>query len=349
MIGDVRAATFQGVGEVRILDVPKPSINDSRSVLLKITLSAVCGSDLHAYHGQIPMNAGELLGHEFVGVVEEAGAEVKRFKPGDRVVASFYTSCGHCELCRKGWFNECTNIARFGFGEYQGGLGGGQSEYVVVPNADYTMELIPDGMTYEQAIFVGDILSTGFFVADRAEIRPGDSVAVIGAGPVGLMATMCAQLFGPARVFVVDMVDSRLEVAQELGGIPISAKRAHPVTAIEERTGGIGADSSLECVGTMSAVDTAIHCVRGGGTVSVVGVPNVVNGEFPYLRFWIKALTFRSGNCNVQPYMRPLLELIAAGRLHPETIISHRMKLDDVEEAYRMFDAREATKIVLTP
>lgn len=345
----MRAATYQGLEEVKVIDVPRPSIADSRSVLLRVTLSAVCGSDLHAYHGQIPMTAGELLGHEFVGVVEDAGPEVRRFKPGDRVVVSFYTSCGHCALCRKGWFNECTSIARFGFGEYQGGLGGGQSEYVVVPNADYTMERIPDGMSDEQAIFVGDILSTGLFVADRAEIQPGDAVAVIGAGPVGLMATMCAQLFGPARTFVVDMVKSRLEVAQELGGTPINAKHVHPVSAIEEQTEGIGADSSLECVGSMPAVDTAIHCVRGGGTVSAVGVPNVVSADFPYMRFWIKALTFRSGNCNVQRYMRPLLDLIAAGRLQPEKIISHRMKLDDAEDAYRMFAAREATKIVLTP
>ena len=345
----MKAATFQGVREVKVVDVPKPSLGDARAVLLKVTLGALCGSDLHAYHGQIPMNEGELMGHEFVGVVEEAGPEVRRFKPGDRVVSSFYTSCGHCALCRKGWFNECQTIARFGFGEYQGGLGGGQSEYVVVPNADFTMEHIPDGMTDEQAIFVGDILATGFFVADRADIKPGDAVAVIGAGPVGLMATMCAQLFGPAKTFVVDMVESRLEIARQLGGTPVDASKVHPVTAIDEQTGGVGADASLECVGSMAAVETAIHCVRGGGTVSVVGVPSVSSADFPYLHFWIKALTFRSGNCNVQPYMRPLLDLIAAGRLHPEKIISHRMKLDDAEEAYRMFDAREATKIVFTP
>src|SRR6185437_13757589 len=133
-----------------------------------------------------------------------------------------------------------------------GGLGGGQAEYVVVPNADHTMEAIPDGMSDDQAIFVGDILSTGFFGAERAEIKPGDVVAVIGAGPVGLMATMCAQLFGPARTFVVDMVDSRLEIAQELGGIPINAKQVHPVETIERETGGIGADSSIEAVGLMS-------------------------------------------------------------------------------------------------
>ena len=345
----MKALTFQGERDVKVIDVPKPTITGSQDVLVRVTLGAVCGSDLHILHGHTPMNQGAVLGHEFVGVVEQAGPEVRRFEPGDRVVSSFFTSCGHCALCRKGWFSQCVDKGTFGHGEYFGGLGGGQAEYVVVPNADHSMEKIPEGMSDEQAIFVGDILATGYFGAERAEIKPGDVTAVIGAGPVGLMATMCAQLFGPARTYVVDMVDSRLEIAQELGGIPINAKEVHPVQAIERATGGIGADSSIECVGLLSAVDTAIHCVRGGGTISMVGVPSAVAGDFPYLRMWLRSLTFRAGWCNVQRYMAPLLDLIAAGRLHPEKIISHRMKLDDAEEAYRMFDAREATKIVLTP
>jgi threonine dehydrogenase-like Zn-dependent dehydrogenase len=345
----VRALTFQGEGDVKVIDVPKPSINGPGDALVKVTLGAVCGSDLHILHGHTPMNPGAVLGHEFVGVVEDVGSEVKRFQPGDHVVSSFFTSCGHCALCRKGWFNQCVDKGTFGHGEYFGGLGGGQAEYVVVPNADHTMESIPTGMSDEQAIFVGDILATGFFGAERAEIKPGDVVAVVGAGPVGLMATMCAQLFGPARTFVIDMVESRLEIAQELGGIPINSKQVHPVEAIERVTDGLGADSSIECVGLLPAVDTAIQCVRGGGTISMVGVPSAVLGDFPYMRMWLKSLTFRAGWCNVQMYMRPLLDLIAAGRLAPEKIISHRMKLDQAEEAYRMFDAREATKIVLTP
>lgn len=345
----MKALTFRGEGDVRMADVPKPAIEGTGEVLVRVTLGAVCGSDLHIFHGNTPMNEGAVLGHEFVGVVEDAGSEVKRFKPGDRVVVSFFTSCGHCALCRKGWFNQCVDKATFGHGEYFGGLGGGQAEYVVVPNADHSMELIPEGMSDEQAIFVGDILATGFFGAERAEIKPGDTVAIVGAGPVGLMATMCAQLFGPARTFVIDMVDSRLEVAQELGGIAINASHQHPIQTIERYTDGIGADSSIECVGLPSAIDTAIHCVRGGGTISMVGVPSVVSGDFHYMRMWLKSLTFRAGWCNVQAYMRPLLDLIAAGRLHPERIISHRMKLDQAEEAYRIFDAREATKIVLTP
>jgi len=345
----VKALTFQGEGDVKVMDVPKPSIKGSRDVLVRVTLGAVCGSDLHILHGHTPMNQGAVLGHEFVGVVEDVGPEVLRFRPGDRVVSSFFTACGHCVLCRKGWFNQCVEKGTFGHGEYFGGLGGGQAEFVVVPNADNTMEKIPDRMSDEQAIFVGDILATGFFGAERAEIKPGDVVAVVGAGPVGLMATMCAQLFGPARTYVIDMVDSRLEVAQELGGIPINARKSHPVQAVEKATGGIGADSSIECVGLLTAVDTAINVVRGGGTISMVGVPSAVQGDFPYLRMWLKSLTFRAGWCNVQMYMRPLLDLIEAGRLHPEKIISHRMKLDEAAEAYRMFDAREATKIVLIP
>lgn len=345
----MRAATYQGVGDVKVIDVPKPSITGPDQALVKVTLGAICGSDLHAYHGRIPMTAGELLGHEFVGVVEEVGPGVKRFQPGDRVVSSFFVACGHCVLCRKGAFNECVNLLTFGFGEVLGGLGGGQSEYVVVPMADTSMEPIPNEVSDEQAVFVGDILSTGMFAAERAEIHFGDSVAVIGAGPVGLMATMCAQLFGPARVFVVDMVDARLEVALDLGGTPINASLVNPIEAIQELTGGIGADSSIEAVGATTAVDTAIRCVRGGGTISVVGVPSEFTADFPYYHMWEKALTFRSGRCNVQKYMRPLLELLAAGRLHPEKIISHRMKLDQAEEAYRIFDKRQATKIVLTP
>src|SRR5207248_9759966 len=158
-----------------------------------------------------------------------------------------------------------------------------------------------------------------------------------------------AHVCGPETTYVVDMVDARMAIGQGRGGIPINANEVHPVAAIEAATGGIGADSSIECVGLISAIDTAIHCVRGGGTISVVGAPSAVQAEFPYLRMWLKSLTFRAGWCNVQAYMRPLLDLIEAGRLHPESIISHRMKLDQAEEAYRMFDAREATKIVLTP
>lgn len=345
----MKAVTFQDKGDFRVTDVPKPSIQGGTDVLLRVTLGAICGSDLHIYHGHTPINPGAVIGHEFVGVVEEVGAEVRRFRPGDRVVASFFTACGHCHLCRRGWFAQCENKGTFGHGEYFGDLGGGQAEYVVVPLADHTLEPIPEGMTDEQAIFVGDIMSTAYFGAERAEIRPGDTVAVIGAGPVGLCAVMAAQLFGPARVFAVDMVPERLRLAQELGAIPVHGGEVNAVEYLHAQTHGHGVDSTIECVGLTSAVETAVFAVRGGGVASMVGVPSKTEWAFPLMHAWLKDLTFRAGWCNVQAYMRPLLDLIAAGRLQPDRIISHRMKLEEAEEAYRMFEERRATKIVLTP
>src|SRR5260370_26700339 len=227
----MKALTFRGEGDVKVADVPQPALNAAGDALIRITHGGVCGPDLHILHGHTPMNGGAVLGHEFVGVVEEVGAEVKRFKRGDRVVASFFTSCGHCALCRKGWFNQCVSKATFGMGANLGGLGGAQAEYIVVPFADHSMEPIPPGMSDEQAIFVGDILATGYFGAERAEIKPGDAVAVIGAGPVGLMATMCASLFGPASLFVGNMVPAPPWTAMELGGLPPNAPPARPAEA----------------------------------------------------------------------------------------------------------------------
>jgi len=222
-----------------------------------------------------------VIGHEFTGVVEEVGPEVRRFHPGDRVVASFFTACGHCYLCRRGWFAQCENKGTFGHGEYFGDLGGGQAEWVVVPLADHTLEPIPAGMSDEQAIFVGDILSTAYFGAERAEIHPGHTMAVVGPGPVGPMGGMAANPFGPARVYAVDMVDARLEVAQELGAIPVHAEHVHPVEFLQQVTEGHGVDRSIECVGHVSAVETAIHCVRGGGTISMVGIPSKTGVVLP--------------------------------------------------------------------
>jgi threonine dehydrogenase-like Zn-dependent dehydrogenase len=345
----MRAVIYHDVRDFRVTDVPAPELSGSRDALVRISLGAICGSDLHIFNGNVPIQEGAILGHEFVGVVERVGSEVQSLRPGVRVVAPFYAACGHCRHCRRGWWSQCEHKATFGHGTHFGDLGGGQAEYVVVPDADLNLAPIPDRVSEEQAIFVGDILATGCFAAERAEIRPGDTVAVIGAGPVGLMAVMCAQLFGPARVFIVDMVESRLEVAQELGAVPLDSRAVNAEVEIQRHTEGAGADSVLECVGQLAAIETALSCVRGGGTVSSVGVPSAVTGDFPYLDFWMRDLTFRAGWANVHAYLRPLLDLVAAGRLQPERIISHRMRLDEAEEAYRLFESREATKIVLRP
>jgi threonine dehydrogenase-like Zn-dependent dehydrogenase len=345
----MKAVTYWDVGDFRLTDVPIPELTGPGDALVRITLGAICGSDLHIYHGRHPIEQGAIIGHEFVGVVEKTGSQVGAVKAGDRVVAPFYAACGHCRQCREGWWSQCLEKATFGHGGHFGGLGGGQAEYVVVPNADHNLAVIPEGVEDEQAIFVGDILATGFFAAERGDIRPGDTVVVIGAGPVGLMATMCANLFGPARLFVVDMVDSRLEMAQELGGTPIDSRTVNPLIEVERRTAALGADVVLECVGQLSAIRTALECVRGGGTVSSVGVPSGITGDFPYMEVWMRDVTYRAGWTNVHAYMRPLLALIAAGRLRPDRIISHRMRLDEAVEAYRLFVNREATKVVLRP
>jgi len=344
----MKAVTFQGEREVRVDDVPKPGIQGPDEALVRVTVSAICGSDLHIYHVRTPVNPGAVLGHEFSGVVEEVGQHVTRVKPGDRVVACFFSYCGHCFYCRRGWFSQCEHKGVFGHGEYFGNLGGGQAEYVVAPLANHTLEPIPDGVSDEQALFVGDILATGYFGAERAGIEPGDTVAVVGAGPVGLMAVMSAQLFGAAQVFVVDRVDSRLEVAQGLGATPINGAAVHPSEHIKSVTGGYGADRSIECVGLPATIEIALHSVRHGGTVSVVGVPEATEQDFPYMHVWFNDLTYTGGLCNVPPYMRPLLDLIKAGRLDPAVVVSHRMKVEEGEEAYRMFAEREATKILLT-
>jgi 2-desacetyl-2-hydroxyethyl bacteriochlorophyllide A dehydrogenase len=345
----VKAVTFHGVGDFRVTDVPRPEVVSPSDALVRVTLSAICGSDLHIYHGRVPVDEGAVLGHELAGVVEQVGPEVRAVKPGDRVVASFYTACGVCYQCRRGWWAQCEERAILGHGTYFGGLGGAQAELCVVPRADLNLAPIPPAVTDEQAIFAGDILATGFFAAERGDIRAGDTVAVVGVGPVGLMAVMSSQLFGPARVFAIDTVASRLELAAELGATALDARAVNPQAEVQRHTGGFGADAVLECVGQTAAIQTAIDCVRGGGTVSSVGVPSELTGDFPYYDAWNRDLTFRSGCTNVHAYLRPLLDLVAAGRLHPERVISHRMRLDDAVEAYRIFDRREATKIVLCP
>jgi threonine dehydrogenase-like Zn-dependent dehydrogenase len=345
----VKALTFQGPRSVRVDDVPKPSLGAPDDALVRVTTSAICGSDLHLYHERVPIQAGAVLGHEFVGVVEEVGSHVSRVKVGDRVVACFFTYCGHCFYCRRGWFAQCESKTVFGYGQHFGDLGGGQAEYCVAPNADHTLEPIPEAVSDEQALFVGDILATGFFGAERAGVEAGDSVAVIGCGPVGLMAIMSARLMGAARIFAVDMVRSRLEMAERLGAIPIDGAARNSSEAVKAETGGHGADRAIEAVGLSATIETAIQSVRRGGTVSVVGVPDTTIGDFPYMKVWWDDLTFTGGVCNVPAYMRRLLDLIAAGRLDPAQIVSHRMKLEEGVRAYEMFDSREATKILLTP
>ncbi len=349
----MKAITLHGTGDVRVESVPDPRISDATDAVVRITTSAVCGSDLHQYHGRVPgIEPGVVMGHEFMGIVEEVGAAVTKVKKGDRVLAPFSISCGQCEWCRMRLPTQCSTTGRAVFGGRFGKqYPGGQAEAIRVPFADYMCEKVPADMRDEDVFFLGDILSTGYVCAENAGIRPGDTVAVFGAGPVGLLALQSAHLFGPSRVFVVDRVDYRLKLAEELGGVPVSLDRGEPAEQLRGLTGGRGPDAVLECVGHETPFAQAIQSVRPGGTVSSVGVYVEQSIGFPAREAFFKDLTLRMGICNARNYITPLMPLIQAGRLHPTRIITHTIPLGDAPKGYAIFDKKEdrAIKVMLKP
>jgi threonine dehydrogenase-like Zn-dependent dehydrogenase len=350
----MKAITFHGVGDVRAEHVADPKLVDATDVVLRVTTSAVCGSDLHQYHGRGGglVQTGAIMGHEFMGVVQEAGAAVRAVRPGDRVVVPFSVSCGQCEWCRRRLPTQCATTGRAVFGGRFGHVfGGGQAERVRVPYADHLCEKVPAEMSDDDALFLGDILSTAFFCAENGGIRPGDTVAVFGAGPVGLLAMQCAQLFGPARVFAVDRVDYRLALAAELGAEPVSLDAGDPAEQLRSRTGGHGPDVVLEAVGHETPFTQAIQAVRAGGTVSSVGVYVEPSMGFPAREAFFKDLTLRMGICNARNYIAPLLPLVRLGKLKPARIITHTLPLAEAPKGYAIFDRKEdrAIKVMLKP
>ena len=332
-------------------DAPRPTILEPTDVLLKITTTAICGSDLHVLEGRIPgMMEGGILGHEFIGIVEEAGPGVRNFKPGDRALASFLVPCGSCWFCDRRLFGQCQEAQVFGYGIFVGDLDGGQTEYVRVPRADLSLHHVNKKLTDEQALFAGDILTTGFHVADIAGIREGDTVAVVGCGPVGLMAIQAAQTFKPSLTFAIDAVDQRLELAEGFGAHAVDMRRRNAVVTCQDATEGRGVDVVLECVGATAALVPTFDMVRPGGTVSVIGVHSDQEATLPLQLMFNKGIDVRFGGiANVPGRWDKVLEHIENGDIHPESIISHRMKLDDAILGYELFRSREAMKVVLTP
>jgi threonine dehydrogenase-like Zn-dependent dehydrogenase len=347
----MKAVTFVEIGKLEMREVEKPTIQEPTDVILKVTTTAICGSDLHVLEGRIPgMMEGGIIGHEFIGVVEDAGPEVKDFKPGDRALASFMVPCGKCWLCNHGFHGQCEDLQVFGYGVFLGDLNGGQTEYVRVPRADVSLHHIEDDMTDERALFAGDILTTGVQVASNGQIKEGDTVAVIGCGPVGLFAIQAAMAFKPAAVYAIDSVDQRLEMAQGFGAIPVNLKETNPVVRIQDEGPGGGADVILECVGGSPALVPAFDMVRPGGRISVIGVHSEPTAEVPLQLMFVKAIDVKfNGSADIVAHWDEALGMIRDGHIQPEAIISHRMKLDDALEGYRLFQSREAMKVVLTP
>jgi 2-desacetyl-2-hydroxyethyl bacteriochlorophyllide A dehydrogenase len=344
----VRAVTFQSPGEVRVEDKAEPEVRAADDAVVRVEASGICGSDLHIFHGRVPVEQGFTIGHEFVGTVLEAGADVERVGVGDRVLGCFHTACGTCVACLRGDYHRCERGGIFGHGANLGDLQGAQAEQILVPRANLTLRRVPEGVGDEVALFAGDVMGTGFHAVEHAGLRSGDSVAVLGLGPVGLCAVQAARAGGAARVFAIDSVEQRLEMAASFGATPVHLTEEDPKKAVRGETEGRGVDVVVDAVGDPGPLAMAVSLARNAGTVSGVGAYAGI-GEVPLGLAWLKGLTLRLGLANVIAHVDRVLALIEAGSLDPAPLVTHRMKLDEAAEAYGLYDRREALKIVLTP
>ncbi|HKX53335.1 MAG TPA: zinc-dependent alcohol dehydrogenase [Nitrosospira sp.] len=386
----MRAVTYHGSYDVRVDTVPDPILQEPDDVVLKITATAICGSDLHLYRGKMPeLKNGDILGHEFMGTVVDAGSEVTALRKGDRVVVPFVIACGQCFFCERQLYSACettnpdrgaivnrknvrSGAAFFGYTHLYGGVPGGQAEYVRVPKANVGPIKIPETIPDEKVLFLSDILPTGYQAVLNADIGPGSSVAIFGAGPVGLMSAACARLLGAETIFMIDHHPYRLEFARQTYDVlPINFDEVDPAEAIVEKTSYRGVDAAIDAIGfeakgsvletvmtnlklegsSGKALRQCIAAVRRGGTISVPGVYAGFIHGFLFGDAFEKGLTFRMGQTHVQRFLPELLEHIESGKLQPDVIISHRMPLAEAATGYKIFEKKEedCRKVVLTP
>lgn len=344
----MRAVTFQDLEQVRVDDKAEPELSAADDVIVAVTASAVCGSDLHIYHGRVPVEAGFTIGHEFVGTVTAAGDAVERVAVGDRVVGCFHTACATCAPCLRGDYHRCSNGATFGHGAHLGNLQGSQAEQVLVPHANMTLRRVPEALGDDVALFAGDVLGTGYHAIANAGMKSGDTVAVLGLGPVGLCAVQSAFAGGAVQVFAIDTIEERLALAAEFGATPIHLTEGDPKKEVRAATGGAGVDVAVDAVGNPEPLALAISLARDVGTVSGIGA-YAGRAEIPLGLAWLKGLDLRLGVANVIAHVDRVLALLEAGKLDPAPLVSHHMPLDDAAEAYGIFDRREALKIIFTP
>ncbi|MCV7230007.1 alcohol dehydrogenase catalytic domain-containing protein [Mycolicibacterium komossense] len=350
MAPTMNAAVLRAPHTVEVTAVPRPSISEPTDILVRIEKTAICGTDLHPYEGRLEIEPDVILGHEFLGTVEAVGSAVTQITEGDRVVASCAVSCGACYQCRRHQPGNCAGSRIFGLGLALGDLAGGQAEYVVVPSADINARIIPTAgaASDDDILFAGDIMTTGYEAVARG-MRPGDTVAVVGAGPVGLCAAMAAKALGAGQVIIIDRVTSRLKEAQNDGAIAVDARESDPSDAVLDLTDWRGADLVVDAVGHETALVSAISLVRAGGTLSIPGVYTEESITLPFAELYLKGVKVEMGVSHITEYMDEVIALSVAGKLKPSSIISHRMGLSEAAEAYRLFETREATKIVLDP
>ena len=346
----MRAVVFVEPGRVEVADLPDPVLEGPTDAVVRVTRAAICGSDLHFLHGKTPTSSGAGLGHEAAGVVEAVGDEVTGVRNGDRVVLSFAVACGRCWFCSRGQTQLCEWAAAFGAGPFGGDLPGTQAERVRVPWADVNLLRIPDAVDDDRAVFVGDVLTTGFHAAARAEAPAEDLVAVVGAGPVGWCAAASLLALGSARVVVLDREPARLGLAAGLGATTVHVGERSAEAALAEMTGDRGPDVVIEAVGTVEAYRTATTIVRRGGRVVIAGVFAGESVELQLGVAWARALDLRfTGICPVHAHWRQVMTEVERGSLDPTPLISHRLALEEAPSGYDLFDRREATKVVLCP
>ena len=351
----MRAVVYVGDGTVRVDDVAEPQIQEPGDAIVQVRKTAICGSDLHLLDGKTPgMREGGVIGHEFIGKVTQLGDKVVKHWEDTRVLGSFLIACGECRHCAARRFNFCTNRRALGLGTLTGDLDGAQAEYVRIPNADLNLRPLAGGFTGlsdEEALFGGDVLATGFYAAALSEIQRDDVVVVIGAGPVGLFCAAAALRHNPSKVVVLDQDPARVAFARENMGLhAIDVSATDPQAEIAGATEGKMADVAMDAVGHVDAVKSAMKCVRDGGRVTVVGVYGGERYELPMGVAWVRGIDFRfAGMANVHAHWDDALLSVAKGDLDPTKAITHRLPLDDAEQGYELFKAREAMKVVLTP
>ncbi|HIM63221.1 MAG: aldehyde dehydrogenase [Chloroflexi bacterium] len=383
----MRAVVYKGPFEVAVENVPDPEIKHPNDVIVKITSSCICGSDLHMYEGRTAAQPGIVFGHENLGIIQETGPAVRTLKQGDRVVMPFNVACGFCKNCQRGFTGFCNTVnPGFAGGAYgyvaMGPWVGGQAEYLQVPFADFNCLPLPAGTEWESDFaMLADIFPTGYHGAELADVSPGESVAVFGAGPVGLMAAYSCMIRGAAEVYVIDHVIERLQKAEEIGAIPIDFDNGDPVEQIKDRRGGQGVDKGIDAVGYQAVtagssavggeqdeapnivLNQVIDVVNPTGALGIPGlyVPTDPGGvdenskrgalSINFGRLFEKGLRLGTGQCNVKSYNSYLRDMIISGRAAPSFVVSHTVSLDEAPDAYRKFDQRidGYTKVILNP
>lgn len=390
----MKALCWHGKRDVRVESVPDPKIINENDAIIRVTATAICGSDLHLYNGLMPtMESGDILGHEFMGEVVELGTAKTNLKIGDKVVVPFTISCGRCSFCKKKLFSCCemanpnAELARqqlgqspsgmFGYSHLLGGFSGGQAEYVRVPFANVGPIKVPSDLPDEKLLFLSDIFPTGYMAAENCNIKPGDTVAVWGCGPVGQFAIQSAWMLGAARVIAIDCIPERLALAEQYGHAEtINFKEEDVYDALMVMTGGLGPECCIDAVGCeahvgpkwdsivdrvkqMTYLQTdrahvlreAIQCCGKAGTISMPGVYLDKIDNVPFGPAMNKGLTFKMGQTHVQRYLSILLDKITSGEIDPSKIITHRIRLKDGADAYKTFDEKHdgCIKVVMTP